>query len=328
MRVHCRLPTRSRASLAAALLGCSTLALGAPLPTRNENPLLAPFGVPGVLPARLPAAGGDAVGATFNWSNSMTLESEGNSAYHMDAEWQELRLEWLHGVTDRVAVRGELPWRRLSGGTLDHAIEQWHEFWSLPNGDRDEVARDALRIEFSQGPDLLLQVDESGSGLGDIPLSIGWQLRAGERHALAAWFTVKAPTGRARDLSGSGALDAAASVAGEWRLADRWQWFAQADATWLGDGDVLPTRQRNVVGSAMTGLTWNAWRGLDLTVQLDANSAVFDAPTHAAGDALVLGFGASYRSGGGWRYDLGFGEDLTVDAAPDFTIVLGVQRGF
>ncbi len=325
--IPCRPERRLAPALVAGLLLAPAVGAG-PLPTRNENPLLAPFGVPNVLPARLPTAGSDEAGLTLNWSNSITVETAGDASFHMDAEAQEWRLDWIHAFTDRVAVRAELPWRRLGGGSLDSAIEQWHDLWGLPNGDRDKVPQDDLRIEYGEGSRTLLQVANDTSGLGDIPLSVGYQLAADDQRAVAAWLTLKAPTGQASDLSGSGALDVALSVAAEWQFLEHWQWFGQADLTWLGDGDVLTARQRHGVGSAMTGLTWNAWRGLDLTVQLDANSSVFDAPTHVAGDALVLGFGGSYRTEGGWRFDLGFGEDLTVDAAPDFTIVFGARRGF
>ena len=299
-----------------------------PLPTRNENPLLAPFGIPSVPPSRLPAAGQGELAGTLNWSNSITIETDGASNYHMDGETQELRLEWVHAFTDRLAVRAEVPWRRIGGGTLDGTIENWHQLWGLPNGDRDKAPRDQLLIAYSEGENLLLRVDDDASGLGDIPVSLGYQLVATPQHAVAAWLTVKAPTGQADALSGSEAVDVALSLAAETQLAERWKLFGQADATWLGDGDVLPTLQQSYVWSAMAGVTWNAWRGLDLTLQLDANSKVFDAPTNAAGDAVVLGFGGSYRTAGGWRFDLGFGEDLTIDAAPDFTFVFGVRHGY
>ncbi len=122
MRAIPRRPDRCLApALVAALLLAPTVGAG-PLPTRNENPLLAPFGVPNVLPARLPAAGSDQVGVALNWSNSITVETAGDASFHMDAEAQEWRLDWTHAFTDRVAVRAELPWRHLSGGSLDSAI--------------------------------------------------------------------------------------------------------------------------------------------------------------------------------------------------------------
>lgn len=324
-RLHGPPSTARRGAVIACVLVAAT-AGAEPLATRNENPVLAPFGLPGVLPSRLPTAGGDEVAATFTWSNSISIESRGTSLYHVDGETQELRVGWTHAFTDRLSVRAELPWRRLSGGTLDSAIEHWHRIWNLPNGDRDKVPRNQLLIQYRDDGATLLQVDRESTSVGDIPLAVGYQLASTGTTAAAAWLTAKVPVGRAEDLSGSEAVDVALSIAGRARLGDRWHWFGQADVTWLGKGDVLPQLQQSAVWTAMTGVTWNAWRGLDLTVQVDANTRVFDVPGRLASDAVVLGFGGSYRTAGGWRFDLGFGEDLAVDASPDFTMVFGVRR--
>ena len=248
---------------------------------------------------------------------------------HINRQSQELRLEVGHGVSDKFAVRVELPWRRLSGGSLDGAIESWHSLWGLPNGSRDSVPRNQLLIDYSVGETSLLHVEQSSSGIGDIPLSLGYQVVANEKQALAAWLSVKLPTGSAEDLSGSEATDVALSLAGQTQIAERWQLFGQADVTWLGNGKVLRDLQQDYAWSALAGVTWNAWRGLDLTVQVDANSRVFDAPdSNLAGDAIVLSFGGSYLTSGGWRFDLGFGEDIKVDASPDFTLNFGVRHGY
>jgi hypothetical protein len=315
------------ASMLAGLFAAT--AHGDPLPTRNENPLLAPYGLPNTLPSRLPADGSGSIAAVLNWANIHLLDDGGTRSFTLDGESQEWRLEIEHGVTDKFAVRVELPWRYLSGGSLDSVVEQWHSLWHLPNGHRNNAPRDRLLIDYTENDLTLLHVDESSSGIGDIPVSLGYQAVATDQHALAAWLTVKIPTGSAQDLTGSEAVDVALSLAGQTQLAERWQVFGQADVVWLSSGDLLPAMQQDYAWSALAGVTWNAWRGLDLTVQLDANSKVFDSSgTHLEGDAAVLNFGGSYRTTGGWRFDLGFGEELRSDAAPDFTLNLGVRHGY
>ncbi len=130
-------------------------------------------------------------------------------------------------------------------------------------------------------------------------------------------------------MTGSGATDVAVSLAAQTQLAEHWQLFGQVDATWLGKGDILADLQKNYVWSALAGVSWNAWRTLDLTVQFAANSSVFDAEsTSLAGDAVVLSFGGSYRTSGGWRWDIGMSEDVQVDASPDANFIFAVQRAF
>jgi len=325
--------TRHRLLPAVALAGITGLgvaaARGDPLPTRNQNPLLAPYGLPSPLPSRLPAAGGGEVGVTLNWANASVDQQSGPYAFTLDGETQDFRLRWEQALGPRFAVLGELPWRRLSGGSLDHVIEQWHGIFGLGNGSRKNLPRNDLLIEYRQYDAILLKVDHDGSGIADIPLAVGYQIAASDQHALAAWLTVKAPVGDAQSLTGSGATDVALSLSGQTQCAERWQLFGQVDAVWLGKGDVLPQLQENFAWSALAGVSWNAWRTLDLTVQLSANSKVFAAPaTDLAGDAVVLSFGGSYRTSGGWRFDLGMSEDIQVNASPDANFIFAVKRGY
>ena len=299
-----------------------------PILTRNQHPLVALYGLPLPLAARLPRAGSDNIGATLNWSNIATTDTTGQRSYTLDGEVLEVRVQAEHAVGERFAVQGQLAWRQLSGGSLDSLVESWHDLFSLPNGSRNRLPEDELLIEYRSGESTLLRVDDESSGLADLPLSLGYQLTASEQGAVAAWLTIKAPTGEAADLTGSGAVDVALSLAGERRLSERWQLFGQANVAWLGNGDVLADLQQDFAGSLLAGTTWKAWRGLELTAQLEANTAVMDTGTDIDGDAVVLTLGGRYRTDAGWAFDFGFSEDLQVDASPDIVFVLGVQRTF
>jgi hypothetical protein len=300
-----------------------------PLPTRNQGALVVPYGLPGVLPARLPAKGGGSASLVMNWANTYETDDSGDRAYTMDAETMEWRVIGEYGLTDRFALRAELPWRKLDGGSLDGFIESWHSTFGLPNGGRDDAPEDRLLIQYTEGAVTQLQIDRDGSGLADIPLAVGYQVSASEKTAVSAWLSVKLPTGDAQDLTGSGSTDVALSVAAQTQLAERWQLFGQFDLAWLGEGDVLPQMQEDYAWSALAGVTWNPWRALDLTVQFSGNSKIFsDTGTTLDGDAVVLGFGGSWRTAGGWKFDLGFDEDVQVGASPDFVINLAAQRRF
>jgi hypothetical protein len=79
----------------------------------------------------------------------------------------------------------------------------------------------------------------------------------------------------------------------------------------------------------MGGLTWNAWRALDLTAQLEANSAIYDGlGSDFDGDAVVLTFGGAWRTPGGWRFDVGISEDVEAGASPDVVFNFAVVRDF
>ncbi len=300
-----------------------------PLLTRNQNPLVLPYGLPNPLPARLPAADSGRATLDMNWSNSANEDISGSHNFTVDAETQDVRLRLEYAFGANWAGLVEFPWRHLSGGTLDGLIENWHDLFGLSNGVRDQMPRDRLLIEYQQGDQLQLQVNDSASGIADMPVALGYQLKATDRSALSSWLSVDIPVGDSNDLLGSGAVDVALSVAGQTQLAEHWQVFGQIDAVWLGQGDILPQYQQSFAWAGLGGVSWNAWRSLDLTVQFYANSRIFDTSINGlSGDAVVLSYGGTWRTPGGWRFDLGMNEDIEVNASPDATFYFAVQHGF
>ena len=318
-----------RAAAPALIALLASPAHAEPFLTRNQNPLLALYGLPSPLPARLPPSGGGRVAAVINWGNTEKEDFSADGNYTLDAETFELRLHFDHAFSERFALHAELPWRKVSEGSLDGFIDDWHGVFGLPGGSRRRLPEDQLLIEFEQDGTTLLRIDESTSGIGDIPLAVGYQLYATDSSALSTWLTVKAPTGSADDLTGSGAVDVAATLAGQSQLNERWQLFGQASVAWLGEGDLLPDLQESFAWALMGGLTWNAWRALDLTAQVEANSQLYDGlDSELDGDAIVLTFGGTWRTEGGWRYDVGVSEDLQAGASPDIVFIFAVARAY
>lgn len=315
-----------------AMAICSGLASPAhadPFLVRNEHVLVQLFGLPAPLPARLPAPGTGDLAGVVNWVNFAVDEFSDIDSFTLDGEVLETRLVFDHALMDRFAIHAELAYRTLSGGTLDGFINDWHDFWNMPVGSRNRLPKDDLHIRYTRGDVTLLDVTADTSGMSDLPVSIGWQWLAAEQGALSAWLTVKAPTGSASDLTGSGAMDVAVSLAGERRLSDRWQVFGQTSVAWLGGGDVLPDWQESVAWAAMAGVTWNAWHRLDLTVQLDANSRVFGTgEPHFDGEAVLMTFGGDYRTQGGWQFDFGITEDVQPENSPDVVFNFAVHHAF
>jgi hypothetical protein len=321
--------TTQRFALPAVIALLATTAHAEPFLTRNQNPLLALYGLPAPLPARLPPSGGGRVAGVINWGNTEKEDFSADGNYTLDAETFELRLHFDHGFSERFALHAELPWRQVSEGSLDGFIDDWHGVFGLPGGSRRRLPEDQLLIEFERGGATLLRIDESTSGIGDIPLALGYQLYATDSSALSTWLTVKAPTGKADDLTGSGAVDVAATLAGQTQLNEHWQLFGQASVAWLGEGDLLPELQESFAWTLMGGLTWNAWRALDLTAQVEANSRLYDGiESELDGDAVVLTLGGSWRTEGGWRYDVGVSEDLQAGASPDIVFIFAVARAY
>jgi hypothetical protein len=316
-----------RAALAVCAL-VSAPALGDPLLTRNQHVLTKLFGIPAPLPARLPGPGGGLATLTLNWSSFASIDGSGASSATLDGEVVDVRARVDHALAPRWAWHAEMAWQDLSGGSLDSLVDSWHEAFGLGGGARNRLPQDQLLIEYVVDGVARLRVDEDGSGVADIPVSVGYQVAESEQSAVSAWLSIKLPTGETERLGGSGAVDVALSVAATRQVADSWQVFGQASVAWLGEGDILPDEQLDFAGSMIAGTTWQATPAFDLTAQIEANTAVFDTGTDLDGDAVVLTLGGTFRTRGGWRFDLGLSEDVLVDASPDFVIIAGVGRSF
>jgi hypothetical protein len=325
--IACRGPALPAALVLIAL--AAQVADADPLLTRNQNPLVLPYGLPSPLPARLPATDTGRATLDINWSNSADDDISGSHNFTIDAETQDIRLRLEYAFAGNLAGLLEIPWRHLSGGTLDGLIENWHDLFGLPNGARNHMPDDRLLIEYQEGNEVQLQVDDDSSGIADVPVALGYQLKATERSALAGWLSVDIPIGDSDGLLGSDATDVALSLAGQTQLAPHWQLFGQVDALWLGQGDILPQYQESFAWAGLAGVSWNAWRSLDLTVQVYANSRIFDSSIDGlSGDAVVLTYGGTWRTPGGWRFDFGMNEDVEVSASPDMTFYFALQHGF
>jgi len=325
-------PVSQLASWPASLtLFAACAASASPFPTRDQNPLLAGFGLPTPMPARIDSSDQWSFAADFNWGSSAIVQANAGESPReslvVDGETRELRLSAARGFAKRFAFQLQLPYRYTGAGSLDNFIDNWHDFFGLPQGARPSLPVDAIHIRYRRDGATLIDLRSAQSGLADLHAAAGYQWLATQSTSIAAWLDLKLPTGDADKLTGSGAADASLLVAAEHRFSERWSMFGQVGLSYLGKGDLLPDQQRDAVGSALLGVDIRVWRGLGFKLQLDAHTGAFDR-THLdyLGDATLLTIGGDYRFASGWLLDIGVSEDVAVDAAPDVVFVLGVRR--
>jgi len=312
--------------LALALLLISTPAAADPFPARDLNPLLAGFGLPAALPARLSSETWT-LAADLNWASVSLVQRAGSEQLIVDAETREARVTIGRSWSSGFAAQVQIPYRYTGGGVLDSTIDSWHELFGLPRGSRAFSPQDRVRIAYASGNTVFFDERSSQSGLGDISLDFGRSLSSSAATAATAWLSIKLPSGDADRFTGSGATDASLAIAAEHQLSENWSAFGQAGVAWLGEGERLAARQRDFAWSALAGIGWRAWRGLELKAQLDAHSAVFDeAELDFLGEAFVLTFGGDYRFASGWQLDLAVSEDIAVESASDVVFVLGLKK--
>jgi hypothetical protein len=282
--------------------------------------------LPSALPAQL-TSDSWSVATDLNWASTSLIQSAGSEHLIVDAETREARVTIGRSWSSGFAAQLELPYRYTGGGVLDAAIDSWHDLFDLPGGARATMPTDRMRIVYQRAGARLIDIDSSVSGLADASLDFGYSLHSTSTTGVAAWLSIKLPTGDAGRLTGTGATDVSLALAGEHRLGDDWSVFGQAAVTWLGEGDRLATQQRDAVWSGFAGVGRRAWRGLQLKAQLDAHTSAFeDAALDFLGDALVLTVGGDYRFESGWRFNLAVSEDIAVESASDVVFVFGLRR--
>jgi hypothetical protein len=310
----------------ATLLLATSIASAEPFPTRDQNPLLAGFGLPTPMPARIGHEGDWSVAADLNWASTALIQARGAETLVFDAETREMRVTLRHALSDRFALHLQVPYRYTGGGSLDSVIDTFHDVSGTPSGDRPVLPSDQINIQYTRLGVTQLNIASSSSGLADIQAGIGWMLAKTSTSALTTWLDIKLPTGDADKLTGSGATDVSLIIAGERQLTGRWSTFGQVAGTWLGEGDLLTSQQRSLLWSGLAGIEWQAWRDLSLKVQLDAHTAAFDSNLGLLSEPLILTAGGGYHLLSGWQLDFGLSEDITPGKSPDVVFIFGVRR--
>ena len=120
-----------------------------PFPTRDLNPLLAGYGLPSALPARLSAESWT-VAADLNWASTSLLQRDGSEQLIVDAEVREARVTIGRSWSNGFAAQLQIPYRYTGGGVLDDAIDSWHDFFGLPEGARAIMPTDRIRVAYAR----------------------------------------------------------------------------------------------------------------------------------------------------------------------------------
>lgn len=296
----------------------------APLPTHDQNPFLAGFGLPRTIAPHLPAR--SAWMLDLNWSSIALEQRSGSEELIADAETRELRLTYTQRLSERWALALELPYRETSGGSLDSFIDSWHDIFGLPGGARSMQPRDRLQLYYGSAGKAWIERARPRRGLADASLSAIYALFASPSSAISAALRIKLPTGTDHWLNSSDAVDVSAILAAERKLGERYRLEAQLAATRLGAGELLPWLQRELVWSGRAGLTVRATRALELVLQLDGHTRVFDSDLEFFREALIATLGGHLHFGEGWTFSAGVSEDLLVEHSPDVVFVLALSR--
>ncbi|HVT14015.1 MAG TPA: DUF3187 family protein [Fimbriimonadaceae bacterium] len=244
-----------------------------------------------------------------------------------DQETQRLSFLYSRGIGKGFEASVEVPFLARDGGFMDPIINWWHHT-ILPPQDR---VRDNL--PFGQCIVTIPGVGTfaSANGVGDISFFL--RKRLNSKVILAAG--VKAPTGNAAELLGSGAFDGGLNL--EYRTMIGRKIQLDVSAGFVGQGKPIVLKHaRGLVDQESLAFTYlrnsrDAW-----VVQWQSEAAPVLTTPSADGGHRMLTFGYERRLAHDERLDLYFSEDhdlvpgapLLVNIAPDFTIGIRITKRF
>ncbi len=298
-----------------------------PLYVRNLAPVAGLIGFPVLRDARALDPGELVLELHSGAANTQTSDASAREAVVLDGETLRLAPRLRFGVGGGWEVEAEVPWVRHRGGQLDQLIENWHDLWGFPNGDRDRQPRDRLLYGYN-GAATNFFFDNSSGGLGDASLAVTKAVWDNASTTLSLRGQVKFASGDEDDWLGSGSADYSLGLGFTSVAAPQseWRWHGQLGYTRAGEISALEGIQQRNLWFAGLGVEWRAWNPVHLKFQLDAHAAPTDSKLEQLGDpAVQLSAGLTWAPSPRWELDFSFSEDIAVNTAADIVFQFGVR---
>ena len=293
------------------------------LATRDLNPVLQPIYIPAYTPYS--SKNGWRIDHSLYVTNTSQQESKGDEYLALDVENYRYELG-LRYRKDNWFGQMNIPMIANRGGELDSTIDNWHDFFGLPNGDRNKFQKNDINVDYTRDGKVEYSQDKSSSGLADISLALGYQLTEATRYFVG----IELPTGSESDYSGNEAVDFATWLTHETLINAEMSLYGLLGVSFPGDDGNLQGLLVDEIWVAQLGTQYLFNDGLAGTVQLDWHSEVIDGSDLTAfGDSLQIQLGLGFlKLFDNHRLDLFFSEDIKVESAPDITFGLRLAREF
>ena len=301
-----------------------------PFVTASRNPFVQIYGLPAAQSAQLITSNSMLFSVQLEAVSNFTINQEGNEAVHIDGETYRANVQFRYGLTDAIELGIDMPYISHQGGGLDGFIDQWHDFFGLPDGGRSNVPEDLINYRYRYGTNTLVDIDQASEGVGDVSLSVGYQLSDSKLRQWAVRGGVKLPSGDADSLTGSQSTDLFVGI----HLSDQgllqaynMDLHASGGVLLLGDSEVINSKRRDWVAYGSTTLSWRFSERLSFKAQLDAHSAFYDSVLKELGNnSAQLIMGAALTLSDHWALDISVSEDIAVDTAPDVAFQLALTH--
>jgi hypothetical protein len=296
-----------------------------PLRVRSLAPMALPYGLPRMAGGELLREGYELTFMT-ELANNFFFDQDGPTLVAFDGETAVISYGYRRAIGERMEWQLEIPYVVHFGGYLDGAIDGFHNLLGISDRGREDLPRYRLEYVVGTGDQVHAEVRRRARRFGDVRVGFGYAVLDHGDRALAARVQLKLPTGHARALTGSDAADLAAWLDyTDRRLLERFGMTLTAGAglVGLGEGELLPDRQRRTVWVTQLGLAYPFTENLSGRVQVDVHQRLFSTEVRQLGVNAVLGsFGLRWRVYPRLWTDLLIAEELRSYTSSDVTFQL------
>ncbi|MBI4774110.1 MAG: DUF3187 family protein [Deltaproteobacteria bacterium] len=281
--------------------------------------------------ARTLPSGGFQTRLDASYSSIFTEKRDTQGRVDFDLELFEGALRLDYGITDRLQVGVQAPYRFYYGGFLDGFIKDFHDTFNLPDGGKDESEDDLCRLIWKYDDTVIANHISAHQGVGDVSLFAKVAVLLEDRWipALSVLAHARIPTGNERKMLGAGEPAFGFGIAADKHFGN---FFLNLNVFYflLDEPDFFEDLEVNNVfaGSLMVG--YQITQNFAPMLQVNAATPLFDDTGIAALDRdlvqLIVGF--QYNFSAATRFQIGFAEDLVSSSSPDFTVYVALNQFF
>ncbi len=294
-----------------------------PFLTRDQNPFTLVYDQPWPTPARLPRPEQTRYALSLDITNTLNVETGNNEDLYVDFEAYTLTLGGYYGLSERWALKLDVPFIYRGGGVFDHAIDEWHKFFGLPRANRPDVADDQFRLSYASNGISRLDMNSSTSGLGDLQLGLGRHIHESPDHALSLWAAIDIPVGDKNEITGNEDLDYSLWLAGSSKVGELSELDTNLGVVLPGDSVLAGLETQDLVFFGHVGTHLGLNRRLALKLQLAGHSGYYkDTSMDLLGSAVIIVFGGAINFGKCSTLDIGFSEDIQAGSSPDASLLI------
>ena len=314
------------------ILMCSSIVLAAPvgLSTRDQNPMFQAYYLPSI---DLNSARGQQKGWHVSHSvyvtNAFQNNSQDNETLILDVE--NYRYDFAIAYQqDRWRLSATVPLLFNEGGSLDDVIEDWHDFFGLPQGGRTSRPHNQTEISYTRNGETFFSQTSATNDVGDIAVSLSYSLANSDKNLSAISFALDLPTGSENNISGNEAFDFALWLSQAYKASKLTNLYGLFGVSLPGQGGQLERLQASTVWVGQAGIEHQLYPDWSAILQVDAHTAFIEgSQLRALGNSFQVQIGLRVkRITEDYDIDLFFSEDILVGSAPDITFGIRLYRSY